>query len=105
MDATDGDGNLRYVRPGVGDEGNNSLLAVANRFAPDGTENERNVIGGTFFKEVLVGDSPAPRISVGIGVNWNSPFGPFRIDVSHVLKKQFGDHPQTFSFNLGPTVS
>ena len=51
--------------------------------------------------EVFVGDSPAPRISVGIGVNWNSPFGPFRIDVSHVLKKQVGDDTKTFSFNVG----
>ena len=101
LQATDGDGNLLYLQPGVDDEGNDILQAVTNRFAPDGTENERNVIGGTFFKEVFVGDSPAPRISVGIGVNWNSPFGPFRIDVSHVLKKQVGDDTKTFSFNVG----
>ncbi|MDE0900908.1 MAG: outer membrane protein assembly factor BamA [Erythrobacter sp.] len=101
LQATDGDGNLLYLQPGVDDEGNDILQAVTNRFAPDGTENERNVIGGTFFKEVFVGDSPAPHISVGIGVNWNSPFGPFRIDVSHVLKKQVGDDTKTFSFNVG----
>ena len=101
LQATDGDGNLLYLQPGVDDEGNDILQAVTNRFAPDGTENERSVIGGTFFKEVFVGDSPAPRISVGIGVNWNSPFGPFRIDVSHVLKKQVGDDTKTFSFNVG----
>ena len=52
-------------------------------------------------KEVFVGDSPSPRISVGFGVNWNSPFGPFRIDVSRVLKKQLGDDTKVFSFNVG----
>lgn len=101
LQATDGDGNLLYEQPGVNAEGKEITLQVTNRFAPDGTENERSVIGGTFFKEVFVGDSPAPRISVGIGVNWNSPFGPFRIDVSHVLKKQVGDDTKTFSFNVG----
>lgn len=101
LQATDGDGNLLYLQPGVDDQGNDIIQAVTNRFAPDGTENERNVIAGTFFKEVFVGDSPAPRISVGIGVNWNSPFGPFRIDVSRVLKKQVGDDTKTFSFNVG----
>ena len=101
LQATDGSGNLLYLQPGVDDQGNDIIQAVTNRFAPDGTENERNVIPGTFFKEVFVGDSPAPRISVGVGVNWNSPFGPFRIDVSRVLKKQVGDDTKTFSFNVG----
>lgn len=101
LQATDGNGNLLYLQPGVDDQGNDIIQAVTNRFAPDGTENERNVIPGTFFKEVFVGDSPAPRISVGVGVNWNSPFGPFRIDVSRVLKKQVGDDTKTFSFNVG----
>jgi len=40
-------------------------------------------------------------VSIGIGVNWNSPFGPFRIDLAHVLKKQPGDDTKTFSFNVG----
>tara|TARA_R110002072_G_scaffold38314_24_gene111091 strand:+ start:309 stop:3002 length:2694 start_codon:yes stop_codon:yes gene_type:complete len=53
------------------------------------------------FEEVFLGDSASPRISVGIGVNWNSPFGPFRIDLAHVLKKQEGDDTKLFSFNVG----
>ncbi|MGN6499977.1 MAG: BamA/TamA family outer membrane protein, partial [Tsuneonella sp.] len=53
------------------------------------------------FKEVFLGDSPSPRVSVGIGVNWNSPFGPFRIDFAKVLKKQPGDDTKTFTFNVG----
>ncbi|MEO0032212.1 MAG: outer membrane protein assembly factor BamA [Pseudomonadota bacterium] len=53
------------------------------------------------YDEVYVGNSPKPRISVGIGVNWNSPFGPFRIDFAKVLSKVEGDDPKTFTFNVG----
>ncbi|KPL67194.1 membrane protein [Erythrobacter sp. SG61-1L] len=53
------------------------------------------------FREAYLGDSPKPRVAVGIGVNWNSPFGPFRIDVAKVLMKQPGDDPKTFTFNVG----
>ena len=53
------------------------------------------------FREIFLGDSPKPRISVGIGVNWNSPFGPFRIDFAKVLMKQPGDDPKSFTFNVG----
>src|SRR3712207_8757550 len=37
------------------------------------------------------GDTARPRISVGVGVNWNSPFGPFRIDIARALTKSAGD--------------
>ncbi|WP_068074438.1 outer membrane protein assembly factor BamA [Novosphingobium lentum] len=53
------------------------------------------------FKEFYFGDSPKPRVSIGIGVNWNSPFGPFRIDVAKTLLKEPGDDVKTFTFNVG----
>ena len=53
------------------------------------------------YDEVFVGNSPKPRISVGIGVNWNSPFGPFRIDFAKVLSKVDGDNTKAFTFNVG----
>ncbi|WP_435417952.1 outer membrane protein assembly factor BamA [Parerythrobacter aurantius] len=53
------------------------------------------------FQEVFLGDTPTPRISVGIGVDWNSPFGPFRIDFAYALKKVEGDDTKLFSFNVG----
>lgn len=53
------------------------------------------------FEEVFLGNSPAPRVSVGVGVSWNSPFGPFRFDVAKVLRKQPGDDTQVFQFNVG----
>ncbi len=53
------------------------------------------------FNEYFVGDTWKPRVAIGIGVNWNSPFGPFRIDFSRVLLKQDGDDPKAFNFNVG----
>lgn len=53
------------------------------------------------FREEFLGNSPKPRLSVGIGVNWNSPFGPFRFDLAKALLTQPGDNPQLFQFNVG----
>ncbi len=53
------------------------------------------------FQEVFLGDSPSPRLSVGVGVSWNSPFGPFRFDLAKALLTQPGDDTQLFQFNVG----
>jgi len=53
------------------------------------------------FRERFVGDSASPRLSVGVGVNWVSPFGPLRIDIAKALLKQEGDDTKFFSFNVG----
>lgn len=53
------------------------------------------------FDEEYLGDTPKPRLSIGFGVNWNSPFGPFRIDVAKALLKEPGDDTKLFSFNVG----
>jgi outer membrane protein insertion porin family len=53
------------------------------------------------FKEFYLGDSPSPRLSIGIGVNWTSPFGPLRLDLAKALLKQKGDDTKLFSFNVG----
>ncbi len=49
----------------------------------------------------VYGDTIKPRISVGIGFSWDSPFGPFRIDLAKALKKQEGDQTRTLQFNVG----
>jgi outer membrane protein insertion porin family len=53
------------------------------------------------FKEFYLGDTPRPRVSVGLGVNWNSPFGPFRINIAKVLVKADGDDTKVINFNVG----
>ncbi len=58
-------------------------------------------IAALSFEERFFGDSWKPRVSIGIGVNWKSPFGPFRIDLARAIIKQPGDDTKLFSFNVG----
>ena len=53
------------------------------------------------FKEVFLGNSPKPRLSIGIGANWTSPFGPLRLDLARAILKQKGDDTKLFTFNVG----
>ncbi len=53
------------------------------------------------FKEEFLGNSAKPRLSVGIGVNWVSPFGPLRLDLAKAILKQRGDDTKLFTFNVG----
>ena len=55
----------------------------------------------TPYQEAFLGDTWKPRVAVGIGVDWNSPFGPFRINFAQTLIKQDGDDTKRFSFNVG----
>ena len=45
--------------------------------------------------------STSPRASVGVGLIWNSPFGPLRFDYSVPLLKQDFDRVQQFRFGGG----
>jgi len=53
------------------------------------------------FKESFLGNSAKPRLSVGAGVNWNSPFGPLRIDLAYALLHDKGDDTKIVTFNVG----
>ncbi|MBT2185344.1 outer membrane protein assembly factor BamA [Sphingobium nicotianae] len=66
---------------------------------PTGTTLYGTTIPG--FKEFYLGDTPKPRVSVGFGVNWNSPFGPFRIDIAKALITAPGDDTKLVTFNIG----
>lgn len=67
----------------------------------DGTANPPLTQFISPFREIFYGDTLKPRVSVGFGVNWNSPFGPFRIDVAKALLKEPGDDTKLFTFNVG----
>ena len=71
-------------------------------YDPGTTENPNQlVVDPTSFKEFFGGDTPKPRISVGVGFNWNSPMGPFRIDFAKALTKDDFDDLKSFTFNVG----
>jgi len=57
--------------------------------------------GGTLPVTLDGSDSHKVRSSVGVGLLWNSPFGPIRFDYSFVLSKARGDQTQAFRFSGG----
>lgn len=82
------------------------FVTPAGLFTTNSTDADGNPLSPALqtiapFQEVFLGDTASPRVSVGIGVNWNSPFGPFRIDFAQVLKSEPGDDTKKFSFNVG----
>jgi outer membrane protein insertion porin family len=66
-----------------------------------GTHDPTKFASSPGFKELFLGNSPKPRLSIGIGVNWVSPFGPLRLDLAKALLKQKGDDTKLFTFNVG----
>jgi outer membrane protein insertion porin family len=76
------------LQPGQSKANCDALVGPGSTFAPG-------------FREFFLGDTPKPRLSIGIGVNWTSPFGPLRIDLAKALLKQPGDNTKLFSFNVG----
>jgi outer membrane protein insertion porin family len=48
----------------------------------------------TFF----VANSKTIRSSVGMSLIWESPLGPFRADISHVLSSESFDQEELFRF-------
>jgi len=98
----DSNGNQLYLQNVYDSSGTlTSQQLVTNATAPDGTANAAQTYPLPPFVEEYYGDTARPRISVGIGVDWNSPFGPFRIDIAYPLMKQEGDDTKLFSFNVG----
>ena len=41
------------------------------------------------------------RATVGVGVNWISPFGPIRVDIAQAILKEDHDKTESFRFNFG----
>ena len=103
----DTDGNALYTQvtelnPDGSIKTTTTTTSPTNPTPPAPQYANNTALGQSFrFTEQFVGDTWKPRVAVGIGVNWNSPFGPFRIDFSRVLLKQNGDDTKSFTFNVG----
>jgi len=80
------------------DSNGNSTVRPEGGSCPPNTQ---LIPGIQAFNEKYLGDTPRPRVSVGFGVNWNSPFGPFRIDIAKALVKADGDNTKLITFNVG----
>ena len=104
---TDSAGNIKYITPTT-DAANAGLISycATGYCATPGTAaigTSANTLYNPTdpFKEEFLGDTPMPRVSIGIGVNWNSPFGPLRIDLAKALLHQTGDDTKLVTFNVG----
>ena len=58
-------------------------------------------LGGTDGGAGVVTDTGSLRAAVGVGIGWNSPFGPLSVDVSKALLKESFDEDQTVRFSFG----
>jgi outer membrane protein insertion porin family len=89
---TDASGHILYFD-------NQTAQVTTNATDASGNANTPYTIPAV--EEQFFGNSPKPRVAVGFGVNWNSPFGPLRIDIAKALLKVDGDDTKLFSFNVG----
>ena len=48
-----------------------------------------------------VDDSSSPRMTVGTGFSWISPFGPVVIDIAKPIIEEDFDKSELFSFSFG----
>jgi len=102
-------GNIFYV-------GSIGVLVPLGEFAEElGFQLSAYIDAGTLYNAELplvdqngdpidnsfVVDSSALRVAVGIGLTWDSPFGPVRLDVATAIIKQPTDRTQTIQFNVG----
>jgi outer membrane protein insertion porin family len=51
--------------------------------------------------EARVADEATPRVGVGVGISWRSPFGLINIDLAQAVAKQPYDETQVFRFGFG----
>ena len=54
--------------------------------------------------ETLIGNSPKPRVSVGLGLALGTPAGKLRIDFVKPLVKQQGDRAKFFAISFGKSI-
>jgi outer membrane protein insertion porin family len=54
---------------------------------------------------LCIEDDLSLRATVGASVSWNSPFGPVRLDFSHVLANEDYDRPEEFRFSAGTKLN
>jgi outer membrane protein insertion porin family len=52
-------------------------------------------------QQPMVEQSPAIRVSAGVGVSWKSPVGPIRLDVAYPIRKEGFDKTQFFRISFG----
>ncbi len=91
--------------------GNNYYVLTTELGFPLGLPEELGLTGALFAEGgslwgvddegAGVYDSKDPRLVVGAGIGWASPFGPIRIDFAVPVVKDDHDETESFQFNFG----
>lgn len=91
--------------------GNTFFVATGEFRFPIGLPNDFGVLGraftqvGTLLDPDVNGvdllDSKDPRVSIGVGVSWRSPFGPISVDLAQAVVKESFDKDELFRFSFG----
>jgi len=91
--------------------GNAYYTATGELTFPIGIAKEFGILGRTFVEGgTLTGidvsgpqlqSSDKPRLSVGVGLSWRSPFGPIRLDLAQAVVKEDFDEEEFFRFSFG----
>ena len=109
-----------FAQGGVGPRDKTTLDALGGEFIYNGYVETSMPIGlpaefairGRLFTDFggVTGVSPSnanvvddntPRVSIGMGLGWVSPFGPISLDFAHPVKKEDLDQEEKFRFNIG----
>jgi outer membrane protein insertion porin family len=59
-------------------------------------KNEEKIQPGDIFK-----NDESPRVSAGVGMTWQSPFGPVTLDLAEPVLKKYYDKPELIHFSFG----
>lgn len=86
-------------------------IGTAQMTFPLGLPEEFGILGNLFTDAGAVSipvdkgfgvlNSNSPRVAVGVGVAWDSPFGPIRLDLAKPIVKEDFDQTETFRFDVG----
>ncbi len=86
-------------------------IGTAQMTFPLGLPEEFGILGNLFTDAGAVAipidkgfgvlNSNSPRVSVGFGVAWDSPFGPIRLDLAQPIVKEDFDKTESFRFDVG----
>ena len=85
---------------GIVDDGLKELNLIAGTevFVPV-LDADGNVVGTQSFLPIQ--DDFALRVTAGVSVSWDSPFGPVRFDFAEIIRKEEYDQTEGFRFSAG----
>ena len=77
-------------------------LGLPKQFGVSGSVfSDFGTLTGLDFEDPRIADTGSIRVSTGVGLGWQSPFGPIRIDFAIPLVEEAFDETEVVRFNFG----